>query len=153
MERAYPFHTQNAPYSLKLSSLPFAGRLFINPDACPKPKQKTLVSEQRLWLNSRVGRDTLCVFTDGSKANKAAGWAITGIHAGLKIFTHKIPFAKKASSHDAEMMALSHASRLVCVRADLGGHLKYSRRWSGVRAGVLLGAQGAVRRGENRGEL
>jgi len=39
------------------------------------------------------------------------------------------------------------------VRADLGGHLKYSRRWSGVRAGVLLGAQGAVHRGENRGEL
>ena len=39
------------------------------------------------------------------------------------------------------------------VRADLGGHLKYSRRWSGVRAGVLLGAQGAVHRGENRGGL
>ena len=39
------------------------------------------------------------------------------------------------------------------VRADLGGHLKYSQRWSGVRAGVLLGAQGAVRRGENRGRL
>jgi len=39
------------------------------------------------------------------------------------------------------------------VRADLGGHLKYSRRWSGVRAGVLLGAQGAVHRGENRGDL
>ena len=39
------------------------------------------------------------------------------------------------------------------VRADLGGHLKYSRRWSGVRAGVLLGAQGAVRRGESRGGL
>jgi len=42
---------------------------------------------------------------------------------------------------------------LGCVRADLGGHLKYSQRWSGVRAGVLLGAQGAVRRGENRGGL
>jgi len=42
---------------------------------------------------------------------------------------------------------------LVPVRADLGGHLKYSRRWSGVRAGVLLGAQGAVHRGENRGGL
>jgi len=41
----------------------------------------------------------------------------------------------------------------VFVRADLSGHLKYSRRWSGVCAGVLLGAQGAVRRGENRGEL
>ena len=40
-----------------------------------------------------------------------------------------------------------------CVRADLGGHLKYSRRWSGVRAGVLLGAQGAVRREESRGGL
>ena len=39
------------------------------------------------------------------------------------------------------------------VRADLGGHLKYSRRWSGVRAGVLLGALGAVRRGESRGGL
>jgi len=39
------------------------------------------------------------------------------------------------------------------VRADLGGHLKYSQRWSGVRAGVLLGAQGAVRRGESRGRL
>ena len=36
------------------------------------------------------------------------------------------------------------------VRADLGSHLKYSQRWSGVRAGVLLGAQGAVRRGESR---
>ena len=42
---------------------------------------------------------------------------------------------------------------LLSVRADLGGHLKYSRRWSGVRAGVLLGVQGAVRRGENRGGL
>jgi len=42
---------------------------------------------------------------------------------------------------------------LQTVRADLGGHLKYSRRWSGVRAGVLLGAQGAVHRGENRGGL
>jgi len=39
------------------------------------------------------------------------------------------------------------------VRADLGGHLKYSQRWSGVRAGVLLGAQGAVCRGESRGGL
>jgi len=41
----------------------------------------------------------------------------------------------------------------ICVRADLGGHLKYSRRWSGVCAGVLLGAQGAVHRGESRGGL
>ena len=39
------------------------------------------------------------------------------------------------------------------VRADLGGHLKYSQRWSGVRAGVLLGVQGAVCRGESRGGL
>jgi len=39
------------------------------------------------------------------------------------------------------------------VRADLSGHLKYSQRWSGVRAGVLLGAQGAVCRGESRGGL
>jgi len=34
------------------------------------------------------------------------------------------------------------------VRVDLSGHLKYSQRWSGVCVGVLLGAQGAVRRGE-----
>ena len=39
------------------------------------------------------------------------------------------------------------------VRADLGGHLKYSQHWSGVCAGVLLGVQGAVRRGESRGGL
>ena len=39
------------------------------------------------------------------------------------------------------------------VRADLGSHLKYSQRLSGVCAGVLLGVQGAVRRGESRGEL
>jgi len=45
------------------------------------------------------------------------------------------------------------AQMVLPVRADLGGHLKYSQRWSGVRAGVLLGAQGAVCRGENRGGL
>ena len=39
------------------------------------------------------------------------------------------------------------------VRVDLGGHLKYSQCWSGVHAGVLLGAQGAVHRGESRGGL
>ena len=72
------------------------------------------MSNQRLWLNSRVGRETLCIFTDGSKTDRAAGWAVTGIHAGLTVFTHTIPLAKKASSHDAEMMALSHTSRLVC---------------------------------------
>jgi len=49
--------------------------------------------------------------------------------------------------------APSPAPSFVFVRADLSGHLKYSRRWSGVRAGVLLGAQGAVCRGENRGGL
>ena len=32
------------------------------------------------------------------------------------------------------------------VRADLGGHLKYSQWQAGVRAGVLLGTQGIVRR-------
>jgi len=44
-------------------------------------------------------------------------------------------------------------SNPVTVRADLGSHLKYSQCWSGVCAGVLLGAQGTVRRGENRGGL
>jgi len=48
---------------------------------------------------------------------------------------------------------MSRTSEFNTVRADLGGHLKYSQRWSGVRAGVLLGAQGAVRRGESRGGL
>jgi len=54
---------------------------------------------------------------------------------------------------DLSMHLLSLGVFLRGVRADLGGHLKYSRRWSGVRAGVLLGAQGAVHRGENRGGL
>ena len=112
-ERAEPFHTQNAPYHLCLTSLPFAGRLFMEPDACPKANRKSLIAQQQIWLNSREGRQTLCVFTDGSKMDKAAGWAITGIHAGHVLFTHNIPFAERASSHDAEMMAQSHASKLI----------------------------------------
>jgi len=42
----------------------------------------------------------------------------------------------------------NNSSRKDIVRADLGGHLKYSQCWSGVCAGVLLRAQGAVCRGE-----
>ena len=53
----------------------------------------------------------------------------------------------------ADLKGHSDESSRQAVRADLGGHLKYSQRWSGVRAGVLLGAQGAVRRGRNRGGL
>ena len=45
--------------------------------------------------------------------DNTAGWAIMGIHMGRVLFTHKVPFARKASSHDAEMMALSHASKLI----------------------------------------
>ena len=48
-ERAEPFHTQNAPYHLCLTSLPFAGRLFINSDACPKADRKSLIYEGILW--------------------------------------------------------------------------------------------------------
>ena len=55
----------------------------------------------------------LIVITDGSKTERAAGWAVTGIHAGRTLFSHKVPLAKRASNHDAEMMALAHASRLV----------------------------------------
>ena len=66
-----------------------------------------------MWLNTREGQQTLNVFTDGSKADKAAGWAIMGIHAGRTLFTHMIPFATRASSHDTEMMALSHTSKLI----------------------------------------
>ena len=50
-------------------------------------------------------------------------------------------------------LRLGEGDFMFSVRADLGGHLKYSQRWSGVRAGVLLGAQGAVHRGKNRGGL
>ena len=113
MERSEPFHSQNAPHHHKLSSLPFAGRLFIDPTACPKKDRKNLVTNQRIWLTTREGRNTLNVFTDGSKTDKAAGWAVTGIHAGQVIFSLKIPFAKRASNHDAEMMAMGHASKLV----------------------------------------
>ena len=52
-----------------------------------------------------------------------------------------------------ELIVSSSCGFCEYVRADLGGHLKYSQRWSGIRAGVLLGAQGAVRRGESRGGL
>ena len=112
-EKAEPFHSDNAPSTLQLSSSPFAGRLSIDPHACNKADRKTLVIDQRIWLSSRKGRNTLCVFTDGSKTHKAAGWAITGIHAGITLFSFKLRFAIKASAHDAEMMALAHASKLI----------------------------------------
>jgi len=113
IERSEPFHSQNAPYAPKLSNLPFAGRLYIDPTACQKKERKSYLANQRVWLCSRKGRDSLTVFTDGSKTDKAAGWAVTGIHAGRIVFQHKVPLAKKASNHDAEMMALAHASKLV----------------------------------------
>ena len=94
MERGDLFHSQNAPHSLKLSSLPFAGRLFINPEACPRKKRKSLTSKQRLWLNTKEGRCTLCVFTDGSKTVNGVGWAITGIHASVTLFEEKVPFVE-----------------------------------------------------------
>jgi len=111
-ERANPFHSQNAPHSYRMSSNPFAGRFRINPDACPKKERRSYTANQRVWLSTKEGRNTLCIFTDGSKTGRAAGWAVTGIHAGRTLFSHKVPFAKKASNHDAEMMALAHASKL-----------------------------------------
>ena len=112
-EQAEPFHTQNALHSLRLSSLPFAGRLYINPEACPKPERRSLIAQQRVWLNTKHRHKTLVIVTDGSKTDRAAGWAITGIHAGKILFKHNIPLAKRAGNHDAEMMALSHMSKLV----------------------------------------
>ena len=112
-ERADPFHSQNAPWRKQLSSTPFVGRLTIDPTPCPKKKKKEYAANQRVWLSTRAGRRTLCIFTDGSKTNRAAGWAVTGIHAGRTLFEHKVPFAVRASNHDAEMMAVGHASRLI----------------------------------------
>ena len=73
----------------------------------------SLIAEQRIWITTREGRQTLVVVTDGSKTPKAAGWAVTGIHAGRTVFTHKVPLTKRAGNHDAEMMALTHASKLI----------------------------------------
>ena len=64
-------------------------------------------------LAARKNTTLVNIFTDGLKTNKAAGWAVRGIHAGQVLFQFNIPFARRASSHDAEMMALAHASKLV----------------------------------------
>ena len=112
-ERAEPFHTQNAPHHQRLSSDPFNGWLTIKPEACSKKERKSLVANQRIWLEIQTGRNTLVLVTDGSLTNKAAGWAVTGIHAGHTLFKHKVPLAKRAGNHDTEMMALAHASKLV----------------------------------------
>jgi len=97
----------------RLSSAPFNSQLTINPEACRKKERKSLVANQRIWLETRTGRNTLVLVTDSSLTNKAAGWAITGIHADRTLFKHKVPLAKRAGNHDAEMMALAHASKLV----------------------------------------
>ena len=91
----------------------------IKLEACPKKEWRSYVANQCIWLTTRTGHNTLCVFTDGSKTDKAMGWAITGIHAGHVIFSHKVPLTKRASNHDAEMMALSHAFKLI-VETMLG---------------------------------
>jgi len=113
MECSSPFHTQNTPHSYRVSSLPFTSCFFIDNRACAPDDRKSLVANQRMWLLSSQGRRTLNIFTDGSKTDKAAGWAVRGIHAGRVMFQFSVPYARKASSHDAEMMALAHASKLV----------------------------------------
>ena len=95
MERSSPFHTQNAPHSYRLSSHPFTGRFFINKEACKPDNRKSLVANQRMWLLSAQGRRTLNVFTDGSKTDRAAGWAVRGIHAGRVMFQFNVPFARR----------------------------------------------------------
>jgi hypothetical protein len=113
MERADPFHSDNSPHTLRLSSPPYAGRLYIQTTACPLKGRASYVANQRVWLTTREPRSSLCIFTDGSRTSKAAGWAVTGIHASKLLFSHSIPFAKKAGNHDAEMYTLAHASKLV----------------------------------------
>ena len=81
-ERAKPFHSQNAPHHFQLSSFPFRDQLKIEPQACGKKERRSLIAEQRIWITTREGRNTLVVITDRSKTPKAAGWAVTGIHAG-----------------------------------------------------------------------
>ena len=72
---------------------------------------------------------------------------------------HLTPYGSDFKSYvaltgsESQQVTLGDGKTKLRVRADLDGHLKYSRRWSGVRAGVLLGAQGAVHRGGNRGGL
>ena len=97
MEQSHPFYIQNAPFSFKLESLPFYACLTIEPEVCPKKERRLYVANQHIWLTTRTGRNTLCIFTDGSKTDKATGWAITGIHTGHVIFSHKVPLAKKVS--------------------------------------------------------
>ena len=35
------------------------------------------------------------------------------IHAGQIVFSYKVPLAKKVGNHDAEMMVLTHTSKLI----------------------------------------
>ena len=112
-EHSKPFHSQNAPFSHRLSSFPFTCRLHINPKACHKDNMVSFIANQQIWLTTPEGHNTLVVFTDRLKTERAMGWAIKGIHAGQLLFSHKVPLAKQASNHDAKMMALAYASKLV----------------------------------------
>lgn len=112
-KQAEPFHTQNTPHHQCLSSFPFAGRLTIKLEAYSKKECKSLVANQRIWLETQTGQNTLVVVTNGSLTNKAAGWAITGIYTGHTLFERKVPLAKRASNHNAEVIALTHTSKLI----------------------------------------
>jgi len=88
----------------------------------------------------------------GKKTNKAfpltktrANKPFELVHLDLKSFPvepyHKYKYAIVFLD---DFSSNAWTINLRTVRADLGSHLKYSRCWSGVRAGVLLGAQGVM---------
>ena len=107
------FHTQNTPHHQRLSSAPFTGWLTIKPEACSKKEHKSLIANQCIWIGTWEGHKTLIIITSSSLTNKAAGWAVTGIHTGHTLFEHKVPLVKRAGNHNAKMMALAHASKLI----------------------------------------
>jgi ribonuclease HI len=88
-----------------------ATRLNIKHKPCKKNARRSQVATQAIRI-SHMGEDpnTLIIFIDSSRTEKGTRYTVLGYHKDKLIFSHSIPFGPKASNHDAEMFALTHAA-------------------------------------------
>jgi len=120
------------------------------------PLEKNITANTATSANTQIiGKGTVMMAVEGSEhmVRIAPVFYVPDLSMRLLSLGVFLRGGLQLNGNTERISLLQDGQEFLTVRADLGGHLKYSRRWSGVRAGVLLGAQGAVRRGENRGGL
>jgi len=134
-----PYHSHNAPFAFSVTSLPFAGRLFIDNEPCAKADSCSFVSKHNVLVSSlSSSTSSLVVYTDSShNPQSGAGYSLIVLYRGRRIRSFTIPLARKGSSFDVEVFAFAHASSFlsqwlatcphvsdVCIFSDSSSSLK-----------------------------